>query len=151
MSIIIRPFYPSDQDYYISRSRDFYASRAVDHQVDPSHFIQTFDYALTENPYLQGLILEHNGVRAGFALLSFSYSNEAGGIVILLDEAYIDPEHRSKGLGSQLFSWVEEQYVKTGKAKRLRLEVTESNQDAVRLYQKIGFQPLEYLQMIKDF
>ena len=36
---------------------------------------------------------------AGYALLAKTFSQEAGGLVVWLDEMYVRPAYRSKGLG----------------------------------------------------
>ena len=51
-------------------------------------------------------------------------------------------------LGQRLFAFIEDAY--RGKAARLRLEVEEDNVSARRLYERLGYQPLPYLQMIKE-
>ena len=56
--------------------------------------------------------------------------------------------YRGKGIASALFEYVKANY--SAKVKRFRLEVTKSNARAVRLYTKLGFQELQYLQMHID-
>ncbi len=58
----------------------------------------------------------------------------------------IDPEHRSKGLATEFFEWL-----KSDKSiMRLRLEVEDHNKGAMRLYERMGFELLPYLQMVID-
>ena len=64
-----------------------------------------------------------------------------------LDELYFKPEYRGKGYGTQAFAWVEQEYPD---AKRFRLEATYSNERAISLYRKLGYEELNYCQMIKD-
>ena len=51
-------------------------------------------------------------------------------------------------LGNQFLTWLLSTY--TPKTARFRLEVCGSNIGAQKLYEKYGFQKLEYIQMIKD-
>ena len=50
-------------------------------------------------------------------------------------------------LGEQILSWIEESWPG---ARRFRLEVTQVNQRATHLYQKMGYQFLRYNQMVLD-
>ena len=66
---------------------------------------------------------------------------------MLVEEIYLDEGCRGKGLGSQALEFARQSFPQ---AARLRLEVTEENQAAVRLYLRRGYKPLEYKQMVID-
>ncbi len=142
----IRDFTHTDQETFCRLAQEFYSGGAVLHHVDPANFAATFAQCLCQSPLVRGLLLEHEGQLAGYALLGFTHSNEAGGLVVLLEELYILPALRGAGLGQQFFAWVENEYPE---AARLRLEVAPENEGAIRLYERLGFRPLGYLQMIK--
>ncbi|HBR02944.1 MAG TPA: GNAT family N-acetyltransferase, partial [Ruminiclostridium sp.] len=99
-------------------------------------------------PYAEGYIFEYGGQIAGYALLSQTYSNEAGGLVLWIEEVYILPEYRRKGLGHEFFVFVEQRY--KGMVARIRLEADKTNERAIELYRKLGFANLNYLQMYKE-
>lgn len=145
---MIRKFTPDDRQFYLECSKEFYGSPAVNHNVDSKNFETTFDMLINENPAIEGFILEHCGNRAGYFLASFIYSNEVGGTAMWLEELFILPEFRNRGLATSLFEYVKANY--GDKVKRFRLEVTKSNARAVRLYEKMGFKELPYLQMHID-
>ncbi|MEG2378072.1 MAG: GNAT family N-acetyltransferase, partial [Clostridia bacterium] len=144
--MIIRDFTESDRAEYVAMSHAFYESSAVVHPVPETFFLRTFDQVLAKNPLMRGLILEHEGARAGFGHISLTWSNEAGGMVVLLEELYIKPEFRNLKLGTQYLTAIIDEY--RNRACRFRLEVSESNEDARRLYARLGFEHLDYLQMI---
>ena len=118
------------------------------HTIPDQHFHNAMDEILADSPYIKGYMFTMDGQNAGYALLGFTFSAEAGGLVILLEEAFVLPEFQGKGFGSELFAFVEKEF--GGKARRLRLEVAPSNERAIRLYKRLGFTPLDYLQMHKD-
>ena len=143
----IREFVPGDWETYLKFSRDFYSGGAVLHPVDEGNFRATFDACVQNSPYTEGDIIQVEGRPAGYALVSTTWSNEVGGIAVLLEEIYIAPDHRGMKLGSGFFQWFMEKYFY---ARRLRLEVNYENEGAIRLYERMGFQPLEYGQMVLD-
>jgi len=67
--------------------------------------------------------------------------------VLWVDEVYILPEYQSNGLGSEIFAFIENKY--KDNVARIRLDVEEENDRAIKLYQKLGFKVLDYLQMYK--
>jgi len=149
MKLIIRDFVSDDKDEYIKMSEAFFNSYAVDHTVPAEHFQSTFDQCINASPYTRGMALISEGIFAGYALASFTWSNEAGGICVWIEELYIQEESRGYGIGKAFLEFIESEYA--GKAKRLRLEVTLSNSRAAELYRNLGYTELDYCQLVKDF
>ena len=125
----------------------FYRSDAVDHAVPEETLNRTFQAAVTDGSLLEGFVLEDETGAVGFAYLSPYYACEVGGVNMMLEEIFIIPEAQGKGYGTEFFRWMEETYPEV---RRFRLEVTESNQAAVRLYKKLGYDFIRYEQMAKD-
>lgn len=144
---MIRYFNIDDRDFYISLSEDFYNSPACVHTVPVSHFETTFDECIKFGAYMRGVIVECDGKRVGYGLISLMFSAEAGGMTVWLEELYILDEYRSRGLGKEFFEFA---YKEFPDAKRYRLEVTDVNTRAIKLYESLGYEVLPYIQMIKD-
>ena len=70
----------------------------------------------------------------GFALFYTNYSTWKGKC-LYLEDFYVQPEFRMKGLGSQLFNRVVE-IAKERKVKRMDWQVLEWNQPAIEFYKK---------------
>lgn len=139
---MIRKFVPEDREDYISFSTEFYNSSAVDKPVPREHFEQGFDEMMRSDVYVQGYMLVCDGNNVGYCVTMKTYSVEAGGITIWIDELFVLEEYRSKGLGSELFKYIEENGDK--KLRRIRLEVELENGRAISLYKKMGFEPAPY-------
>lgn len=141
---MIRKIKPTDRDFYINSVKAFYSSDAVMHNISDEYITKTFDELMNSETYAQCYIFEKDEKRAGYALLAKTFSQEAGGEVLWIDEIFILPEFRSKGLGSEFFAFLKE----NSNAARLRLEFCPSNEKAIEVYKRQGFQPLKYGQMI---
>ena len=139
---MIRKFVPEDREDYIRFSTEFYNSSAVDKPVPREHFEQGFDEMMRSDVYVQGYMLVCDGNHVGYCVTMKTYSVEAGGITIWIDELFVLEEYRSKGLGRELFKYIEENGDK--KLRRIRLEVELENGRAISLYKKMGFEPAPY-------
>lgn len=139
---MIRKFVPEDREDYIRFSTEFYNSSAVDKPVPREHFEQGFDEMMRSDVYVQGYMLVCDGNNVGYCVTMKTYSVEAGGITIWIDELFVLEEYRSRGLGRELFKYIEENGDK--KLRRIRLEVELENGRAISLYKKMGFEPAPY-------
>jgi ribosomal protein S18 acetylase RimI-like enzyme len=144
----IRRFEKRDREEYLAMSEEFYATDAVLSPVPKKNFEKTFDLLLSGSSFVDGYLVEEEGKAVAYALLSFTWSNEAGGMVVWGEELYVRPQYRGKGIGKAVIARIFQDHGK-GTA-RFRLETEESNEDARRLYRRLGFRDLPYLQMVLD-
>jgi GNAT superfamily N-acetyltransferase len=88
----------------------------------------------------RAVVLDVDGEIAGYALLISYWSNELGGEVRVIDELYVEPNHRGMRHATQLLEklatpgdpWADD-------AVALALETTPGNPRALRLYERVGF------------
>lgn len=147
--MIIRDIRADEKELLFEMAEDFYSpsTGACLHGMSREHMENTFALCMTKNPYARMLMAEEEGSVIGFCLLSFTWSNEVGGMVILVEELYFREEVRGKGYGKKVLTWLEEEY---SDARRFRLEVTRHNKAAISLYEKMGYEELDYYQMVID-
>ena len=125
----------------------FYQSDAVSHEVERERREQTFADAVSDDPVLEGYVLKEDGNIIGFGYVTIYYACEVGGRCLMFEELYLKEEARGKGYGSRFFEAVMQERTDV---RRFRLEVTKKNQRAARLYERLGFQFLDYDQMTLD-
>lgn len=145
---MIRKLLPSDQSIYLDLAHEFYNSSAVLHAVPDAQLLSGFEAVTRENPYTEAFLIESDEKPAGYAVVAQSYSVESGGMILWLEELFLSPRFRGKGLGEEFIAFIEKEY--GDRVCRFRLEVLPSNTGAIRLYERLGYQELDYFQMIKD-
>ena len=137
---------PGDRETVLEMEDALYHTDAIDHPVPRANMERAFADAVGENPHLTGWLMEADGQAIGFAYLTFFYSCEAGGSVVMLEELFVKDGLRGQGVGQQFMEWLYRQYPG---AVRFRLEVTRGN-PAARLYARNGFHFMDYDQMVFD-
>lgn len=95
----------------------------------------------SQPPRFWALIAEWDGVAAGFALYFASYSTWRGHHGIRLEDLYVTPALRGKGIGKALLARLAAIAVEQG-CPRLEWDVLEWNAPAIAVYERIGAQIL---------
>lgn len=142
----IRKITPADREAYLRMAHDFYHSEAVLHAVPDVHFARAFDEMMRSKDYLLGLIFEMDEKIAGYALLVKAYVQEVGGFTVWIDELYVLPEFQGKGIAKAFFAELKTLIP----AARYRLEIEPDNRRAEKLYRAVGFETLNYKQLVMD-
>jgi GNAT superfamily N-acetyltransferase len=85
----------------------------------------------------QALIARLDGVEVGFAFHVFTYSTYRGGPVLFLEDLYVRPEHRGRGIGLALMRTLAREAYAHG-CVRFAWEVLDWNEKAIRFYSSLG-------------
>ena len=144
----IRSIERGDFEEVLGMMRVFYASPAVLHKASDEILRQDIEDCLGDMPFIEGYVFEEEGEIAGYAMVAKGYTREYGGVCVWVEDLYMKPEFRRRGLGSQFFAFLEEEY--KGKAVRFKLEVEEENEAAIEAYQKNGYRISPYYEMTKE-
>ena len=102
--INIRPLTKDDKSEMMSMEYSLNHTDAVDEPASPEVIKRSFQDTISDNPNLDGLIIEENGNIAGFTYLTYYYSCEVARNIVMIEELFIKEEYRSKGIGREFFS-----------------------------------------------
>ncbi|MEM7017604.1 MAG: GNAT family N-acetyltransferase [Pseudomonadota bacterium] len=91
-----------------------------------------------DNQLGRAWLVVHGAQPVGYLIIAFGYSIESGGRDAIVDEFFIDEDHRGLGLGYNVFAQLKT-VVQPLDIKALYLEVAQDNVTAQRLYEKVGF------------
>lgn len=81
----------------------------------------------------------------GYCLLPQFWSNEYNGLVTIIDELYVIPAYRGKGISTRFIRMLEQ----SGRQVLLQLEVFHENPKAQELYKRLGFSVIDRIFMNK--
>jgi GNAT superfamily N-acetyltransferase len=87
------------------------------------------------------LLAERRGQAVGVAYVSFTWALEHGGKSAWLEELYVVPDERNRGIGTAMLGAVIDKAAAAG-AAAVDLEVDSGHTRAARLYERTGFAPL---------
>jgi GNAT superfamily N-acetyltransferase len=83
-------------------------------------------------------LIELDGTPAGYLALTFGFSLEYGGRDAFVDEFFVDPGARGRGLGRAALSFALAEAARLG-VYAVHLEVERGNRSAHALYESVGF------------
>lgn len=95
-----------------------------------------------EHPYAETLLAREDGESAGFALFFHNYSTFAGRPGIYLEDLYVRPEFRGRGIGRALLAHLAHLAVERGCA-RLEWAVLDWNEPSIGFYRSLGAVPMD--------
>lgn len=87
----------------------------------------------------------------GYLVITFGWSLEFGGLDGFIDEIYVRPGVRGRGIASETLQALPKALAGAG-LKAMHLEVGRNRQETQRLYQRAGFKPRDaYMLMTRTF
>ncbi|MBN2438749.1 MAG: GNAT family N-acetyltransferase [Deltaproteobacteria bacterium] len=111
-----------------------------DAPVRREQVLQTLNVLRKEPARGKAVVAEIDGQVVGYALLISFWSNELGGEVCVVDELYVAPTHRRRGIGTKLLHTLRDgDGLWPERAAAIGLEVTPTNVRARQLFSGLGF------------
>jgi GNAT superfamily N-acetyltransferase len=136
MSLSIRPARPGEAALALQFVRELAEYEKLAHEVEATEAM--IDAALFgDNPRVFCDFAEWNGEAVGFALWFLNFSTFSGRAGIYLEDLFVRPEHRHKGIGKALMSHLAARCIENGWT-RLQWAVLDWNTPSIDFYKSLG-------------
>lgn len=96
----------------------------------------------SDRPAAQTLLAFVDGKPAGYVTYFFSFASSVGRRGLWLDDVFVHPDFRNKGLGKALMSYMADLAVRNN-CERFEWMVLDWNEPAIGLYERLGAKVLE--------
>ena len=110
MKSFVRYMSAADKSAVLDMMRVFYASPAVHTDGSEEIFLNDVENCISDNPYLDGYVIESNLEIQGYAMVAKSFSTEFGRPCMWIEDIYIKDEYRGMGLGNMLMDFILQNY-----------------------------------------
>ena len=141
MALTIRPAVPADVPQILA-----FVRALATYEREPDAVSATEQDILLHgfgpHPYFSCLMAQWDGAPAGFALYFFNYSTWLGRPGLYLEDIFVLPESRGRGIGKALLQRVAAAALEHG-CLRLQWEVLDWNTPAIDFYRAMGAEFLD--------
>ena len=140
-SIAIRPANAADVPLILRFVRELAEfERAADKVIATEPML--FEALFGPHPAAEAVIAEVDDVAVGMALFFHNFSTWTGWRGIYLEDLYVTPEARGRGVGQGLLRHLAALAVERG-CTRFEWSVLDWNEKAIRFYKAMGAEPME--------
>ena len=117
-------------------------------QFDESAVRSAFRQFLSLPAFGRVWLLWDGSALVGYIILTIGFSFEFHGHDAFIDELYIAPAYRHRGLGRQAIAFLEQEAREMG-VQAVHLEVDRGNDPALELYRRVGYRDHDRFLMTK--
>src|SRR5690606_31119087 len=135
-AVPVREAVLEDVDLLVTMMSEFYAEAGF--PLNAGRARSAFEELLRNPVYGRSFLVALNGEDAGYLVLTLTYSMEYGGLAAFIDDFYLRPAFRGRGVGSAALAAVRDHAVGLG-VRAIHLEVGRDNAPAQAVYRKTGF------------
>lgn len=141
MSLVIRPARPGDESLVFGFVRKLAAYEKLLDEVTASEDDMA-EALFGATPRCHCELAYWEGVPAGFALWFYNFSTFAGKAGIYLEDLFVEPELRGRGIGKALLKQLARRCVAEG-LPRLQWWVLDWNAPSIAAYKTMGAKPMD--------
>jgi len=149
MTITYSPWIQADTEKIAQLVQALYAEDVGSKPMTLDKIYLTFKTFINQPDLGKILVIKHETEIIGYTILVNFWSNEFGGIILNIDEIYLQPKWRSRGIATQLITYLAQ--TKFHNCVALELVVNPENVLAKKLYHKLGFKKYGNDTLLMDF
>ena len=139
MTVLIRPAQAPDVPVIAALIRGLARFEKLEHELTMTE-ARLAESLFGQHRYAETLLAEDTAVPVGFALFFHNFSTFLGQPGIYLEDLFVVPEHRGRGIGRALLKELAHVAVERG-CGRLEWSVLDWNRDAIGFYERLGARP----------
>jgi GNAT superfamily N-acetyltransferase len=139
MTVAIRPAEAADVPAIAALIRGLARYEKLEHEVTMTEELLATNL-FGRHRYAETLIAEDGGAPIGFALFFHNFSTFLAKPGIYLEDLFVVPEHRGRGIGRALLQRLAKIAVERD-CGRLEWSVLDWNRDAIGFYERLGARP----------
>jgi GNAT superfamily N-acetyltransferase len=137
----LRPTTPTDIPTLHRLMRDFAAYEKLEHRFRITE-ATLHDVLFGSRPALESILAEVDATPVGFALWYFTFGTFSGRWGLFVEDIYVEPAHRGRGIGLALFRRMARLAVARD-CIDMQWNVLDWNAPAIAFYRRLGAKPVE--------
>jgi len=107
---------------------------------------RALDQLLHKKSFGRVWLVEVGHEPAGYAILTYNYDLEFGGVEGIITDLFITAPHRRMGLGAKMIEAISA-YCRKNRINAIELQVTQGNRRAKEFYKALGFKQFDRIVM----
>ncbi len=119
----------------VSLMAEFYAES--DYQLEREPARLAFAKLIADNRLGSVWIINASQQDVGYAVITFRFGMEYGGLMACIDDLYVVPSFRNKGLGTDALKQIRDECARIG-ILAMTVEVGQGNMAAQKVYRRVG-------------
>jgi len=120
----------------VSLMAEFYAEGG--YQLDRAHAAAAFAEIIADERLGSVWLIQADHEDVGHVVLTLRYAMEYGGLIACLDDLYVRPQWRNRGLSTVALTELRN-FCATSGIRAMTVEVGDDNGSAQKVYRKLGF------------
>jgi ribosomal protein S18 acetylase RimI-like enzyme len=142
---VLQPVGPDDVAELLTLAREFHLEDG--HPLDAGGE-RAIRQTCAGHPMVRGYLVREGPATLGYCVITLGFGIEFGGPDIFLDDLYLVPDARGRGVGDAVMAAIGAEALRH-KARAIHLVVAPGNERAQRLYLRSGFARADYVLMSK--
>lgn len=139
---------PEHLDKLLTLCAAFHAEEGIEQTDEGRH--AALEPLLNGSPYGAAYLIGPPRAAIGYIVVCFGWSVEFGGLDAILDELYVRPGVRGRGIASEALIALPNA-LSSGGLRAIHLEVDRDKEAVIKLYRRAGFRPRDkYMFMTRE-